>query len=118
MQSRASALGALILLTLSVTAVSRAQGISESRFGSLQDGRPVMQYSLRNKSGSEAIVISLGATYHLPANDGENTLHGGTTGFNRAVWDRVPTNTGSNSIRLEYVSADGDQGFPGQLTRP
>jgi aldose 1-epimerase len=56
-----------------------------------------------------------GKTYHLPANNGENTLHGGTAGFNRGLWDRVGP-TSANSIRLKYVSADGDQGFPGQLT--
>jgi aldose 1-epimerase len=56
-----------------------------------------------------------GKTYHLPANNGENTLHGGTAGFNRGLWNRVGP-TSRNSIRLKYVSADGDQGFPGRLT--
>lgn len=58
-----------------------------------------------------------GRTYRLPANDGPHTLHGGPDGFHRRVWrvaeltaEPVPT------LRLELVSPDGDEGFPGELS--
>jgi aldose 1-epimerase len=54
-----------------------------------------------------------GKTYHLPKNDGDNTLHGGTVGFNQAVWKAKEI---ENGIELTHVSPDGDQGFPGTLT--
>ena len=54
-----------------------------------------------------------GKTYSLPRNNGENTLHGGTRGFDKAVWT---AKTISNGVELTYVSRDGDQGYPGTLT--
>ena len=53
-----------------------------------------------------------GKTYTLPKNNGNNTLHGGTVGFNKAVWNakEIP-----NGIELTHLSKDGDQGFPGNL---
>lgn len=54
-----------------------------------------------------------GKTYTLPKNDGDNTLHGGTVGFDKVVWKakEIP-----NGLELTHVSKDGDQGFPGDLT--
>jgi aldose 1-epimerase len=54
-----------------------------------------------------------GHTYTLPKNDGENTLHGGTRGFDKVVWQAKEI---ENGIELTHVSKDGDQGFPGTLT--
>ncbi|HET9742559.1 MAG TPA: aldose epimerase family protein [Terriglobales bacterium] len=54
-----------------------------------------------------------GKTYHVPKNDGDNALHGGTKGFNKAVWKAREI---KNGIELTHVSPDGDQGFPGTLT--
>ena len=54
-----------------------------------------------------------GKTYNLPKNNGENTLHGGTVGFNQAVWK---ANEIANGVELTHVSPDGDQGFPGKLS--
>src|SRR5512138_258440 len=57
-----------------------------------------------------------GKTYKLPANDGPNTLHGGTTGFDKVVWNAEPfEREGERGIVLTYTSPDGDQGFPGTL---
>ena len=54
-----------------------------------------------------------GKVYTLPKNDGENCLHGGD-GFDHKVWDVIEyTDT---KITLEYVSADGEEGFPAKLT--
>src|SRR5690606_18202784 len=55
-----------------------------------------------------------GVEYHLPVNNGPNSLHGGTEGFDSKVWT-VDGVTGS-SITLTLVSPDGDQGYPGTLT--
>ncbi|GAA3701982.1 galactose mutarotase [Nonomuraea antimicrobica] len=55
-----------------------------------------------------------GAEYHLPANDGTHSLHGGTEGFDARVWT-IAARTGS-SVTLTLVSPDGDQGYPGTLT--
>ncbi|MCF7974002.1 MAG: galactose mutarotase [Phycisphaerae bacterium] len=55
-----------------------------------------------------------GQVYVLPKNNGENTIHGGTKGFRFVVWDGVQLD--ESSVRLSYVSPDGDQGFPGNLT--
>lgn len=54
-----------------------------------------------------------GVTHSLSANDGGNCLHGGTRGFSRRVWEVVAAE--SDRIALRYVSADGEEGFPGTL---
>jgi aldose 1-epimerase len=54
-----------------------------------------------------------GHTYTLPKNDGDNTLHGGTRGFDKVVWKAKEIPDG---IELTHVSKNGDQGFPGTLT--
>lgn len=54
-----------------------------------------------------------GKTYSLPKNDGPNSLHGGTRGFDKVVWTAKPL---ANGVEFTYVSPDGDQGYPGKLT--
>lgn len=51
--------------------------------------------------------------YTLTINNGPNSLHGGPTGFHAQVWDTEQTS--SQSARLHYLSADGEEGFPGNL---
>lgn len=55
-----------------------------------------------------------GETYTLPKNDGPNTLHGGTTGFDKVVWDAEPLK-GRTGVAFSYFSKDGQDGFPGNL---
>ena len=57
-----------------------------------------------------------GKTYTLAKNNGENTLHGGTKGFNKAVWTakEIPAKDGQ-ALELTYLSKDGEEGFPGNL---
>lgn len=58
-----------------------------------------------------------GVTYETPVNNGPNSLHGGTKGFDKVVWEVVETRSGAKpSVTLRYVSPDGDQGYPGTLT--
>ena len=58
-----------------------------------------------------------GKTYTLPKNDHDNTLHGGTRGFDKRVWRAREMSTASGpAVELTYVSKDGEEGFPGTLT--
>jgi aldose 1-epimerase len=53
-----------------------------------------------------------GNIFTLPKNDGENSLHGGTRGFDKVVWSAHMI---ENGVELKYLSKDGDQGYPGNL---
>lgn len=52
--------------------------------------------------------------YQLAQNAGSSTLHGGIVGFDRKVWDILPTI--DSSVTLRYFSPDGEENFPGNLT--
>lgn len=52
----------------------------------------------------------------LTRNDGRNHLHGGTAGFDRALWTALPRPSSSGpQLELAYSSADGEEGHPGRL---
>ena len=58
-----------------------------------------------------------GKEYTVPVNDGPNSLHGGKLGFDKVVWTVDKVESSANpSVTMSYVSPDGDQGYPGQLT--
>lgn len=58
-----------------------------------------------------------GTTYTLPKNDGDNTLHGGPEGFNKRLWTAKDVSTAkAQALELTYISADGEEGFPGRLS--
>ena len=54
-----------------------------------------------------------GEEHELTINNGPNSLHGGPTGFHARVWDAVQIDEGT--VQFNYVSADGEEGFPGNL---
>jgi len=54
-----------------------------------------------------------GKRYSLPKNDGDNSLHGGTRGFDKVVWKGRQI---ADGVELTYVSKNGEQGYPGTLT--
>ena len=58
-----------------------------------------------------------GKSYQLPVNNGTNSLHGGLHGFNEKEWEIVqrPTTNDKRQITLHYRSADGEEGYPGNL---
>ena len=65
-----------------------------------------------NRIGGAKFTLH-GVEYKVPANDGANSLHGGTVGFTKKLWaveEATPT-----SVRLGLTSPDGDQGYPGNL---
>ncbi|MEO6286913.1 MAG: aldose epimerase family protein [Dyadobacter sp.] len=55
-----------------------------------------------------------GERFQLSVNNGGNCLHGGFNGFNKKRWEVIGHT--SNSLRMQYVSPDGEEGFPGNLT--
>jgi len=57
-----------------------------------------------------------GVEYQLPLNEGENTVHGGAQGFGRRVWAPRELSGDSPALELTYLSADGEEGFPGNLS--
>jgi aldose 1-epimerase len=57
-----------------------------------------------------------GKTYKLATNDGPNALHGGVKGFDKVVWTATPQNGDEPALALDYVSKDGEEGYPGTLT--
>jgi aldose 1-epimerase len=68
-----------------------------------------------NRIGGASFSLD-GVEYRLAANDGPNNLHGGTHGFDKRVWDGTTACVGDDAIlTLEYVSEDGEEGFPGRL---
>lgn len=57
-----------------------------------------------------------GHTYTLATNNGVNHLHGGLVGFDKRVWTgrALPSET-EVTVEFSLTSADGDQGYPGEL---
>jgi aldose 1-epimerase len=146
--------------------------VQQAPFGHTADGKPVTIFTLTNKNGLEARVMTYGATllslntpdkngkmadivlgfdsvdpyvagvpfygatigrfanriasgefrlggvvYQLPKNDGPNSLHGGLRGFDKRFWTASPfENAAGPGVTFTYVSADGEEGYPGKLT--
>lgn len=53
-----------------------------------------------------------GREYLMNANDGENQLHGGPTGFSHRVWD---WEISGDTLIFSRLSPDGEEGYPGAL---
>jgi aldose 1-epimerase len=53
-----------------------------------------------------------GHKYTLATNDGNNHLHGGRRGFDKVLWQAAVE---GEELRLRYRSADGEEGYPGNL---
>src|SRR5215469_5657719 len=85
--------------------VSNFNGPSDAFFGAL-----IGRYANRIAHGTFTLESK---KYSLPKNNGENTLHGGPHGFNNVVWKAMPI---ANGVELSYLSKDGEEGFPGNLT--
>jgi aldose 1-epimerase len=72
-------------------------------------GKVPGRYANRIAKGKFSIV---GQEYSLAINNGPNALHGGPTGFQNRIWD---VHVIPNGVRFSYTSADGEEGYPGEL---
>lgn len=88
--------------------------------GSLQDylhtpepylGSVIGRYGNRIAKGK---FILDGKEYTLAVNNGPNSLHGGKIGFNAVVWDVLQSTP--QTLMLSYLSKDGEEGYPGNLS--
>jgi aldose 1-epimerase len=76
-------------------------------------GASVGRYANRIAKGKFSID---GKAYTLATNDGPNSLHGGTHGFDKRMWKIDSVSSGPEAkVVLSYVSADGEEGFPGEM---
>jgi aldose 1-epimerase len=59
-----------------------------------------------------------GVPYKLAANDAPHHIHGGRRGFGQVVWQShaLPAEEHSAAVRFTYLSKDGEEGYPGNLT--
>ena len=57
-----------------------------------------------------------GNTYHVPINNGPNSLHGGKVGYDARLWTAQPGGgNGGPSVTLKLTDPDGEQGYPGTV---
>jgi aldose 1-epimerase len=87
----------------------------ESFSGYAQNGNPYMgalvgRYA--NRIGAAKFTLD-GKTYKLAPNNFGNSLHGGTVGFDKVIWN--VEKIGDSSLKLTYQSKDGEEGYPGNL---
>jgi aldose 1-epimerase len=58
-----------------------------------------------------------GVTYTLAVNNGPNSLHGGRKGFDKMIWQATQSCSGASPmLSLNYLSKDGEEGYPGDLS--
>ena len=69
-----------------------------------------------NRIGRGKFTLN-GNEYTLALNNGPNTLHGGLKGFDKVVWTvNEKESTPGRSLVLTYLSKDGEEGYPGNLS--
>jgi aldose 1-epimerase len=76
-------------------------------------GASVGRYANRIAKGKFSLD---GKTFTLATNDGPNSLHGGLKGFDKRMWKIDSVSNGAEAkVVLSYTSADGEEGFPGEM---
>ena len=69
-----------------------------------------------NRIGGGRFTLD-GQAYRVGTNSGKHSLHGGFKGFNSVVWSaREAQNADGVGLVLAYLSADGEEGYPGNLS--
>jgi aldose 1-epimerase len=88
-------------------------GVGGYEEGKAYFGATIGRYGNRIAKGEFSLN---GQAFHLPKNDGPNSLHGETVGFNKRVWTAVDRSQADAEIlELSYRSPDGEEGYPGNL---
>jgi len=96
-------------IVLGYDSVAGYLGDTQTYFGAL-----IGRYANRIAFGHFSLD---GHAYRLAINNGKNSLHGGHEGFNRKLWTaRDVSRPEVPALELSYVSADGEEGYPGRLT--
>jgi aldose 1-epimerase len=75
-------------------------------------GSIVGRYANRIANGKFSINGSL---YTLACNNDNNHLHGGEKGFDKLVWEAEIKESPNPKLSLQYLSKDGEDGYPGNL---
>ena len=72
---------------------------------------------LANRLGGGTFTLD-GKRYEVDQNEGANSLHGGSLGFDKRVWGAEELLTGADSctVVLSRTSPSGEMGYPGKLT--
>lgn len=88
----------------------------ESLEGFLQKGVPyfgalIGRYGNRIAKGKFSLD---GKEYTLAGNNNGNHLHGGNKGYDKVYWN-IEKQAGDSSLKLTYLSKDGEEGYPGNL---
>ena len=68
-----------------------------------------------NRIGNARFKLD-GVEYKLAANNGPNSLHGGLQGFDKRVWTAREIPGERPALELTYLSKDGEEGYPGNLS--
>jgi aldose 1-epimerase len=68
-----------------------------------------------NRIGNARFKLD-GVEYKLAVNDGPNSLHGGLKGFDKRVWTAREIHGEHPALELTYLSKDGEEGYPGNLS--
>ena len=76
-------------------------------------GATVGRYGNRIANGKFKIGDTV---YTLAKNNGKNHLHGGIKGFDKVVWNASTIADSVPALTLTYLSKDGEEGYPGNLT--
>ncbi len=97
--------GKMADVVLGYSALDSYLADSSTYFGAI-----VGRYGNRIANGSFKID---GHEHNVPKNNNGQSLHGGTMGFDKLVWQAHPI---SGGVEMTLVSKDGDQGYPGTLT--
>jgi aldose 1-epimerase len=89
---------------------------SLERFEKGFNGAAAVIGRVANRIGGAQFELD-GTTYRLAANEKRNSIHGGRKGFAQSVWtvEDAPMKNNESSVKLTYLSKDGEEGFPGNL---
>jgi aldose 1-epimerase len=68
-----------------------------------------------NRIGKARFKLA-GKEYKLAANNGPNHLHGGVKGYDKVLWEAQPRDGEEPALELRYLSKDGEEGYPGNLS--